>query len=96
MYVKRIVEYIAKYYVLLGGCDAIVFTAGVGENSITTRKQVIDKLAVLGIKIDEEANNVRGIEQKITSDDSKIPAYIIPTNEELMIAKDTYSLILQG
>ena len=96
MYVKRIVEYIAKYYVLLGGCDAIVFTAGVGENSITTRKQVIDKLAVLGIKIDEEANNVRGIQQKITSDDSKIPAYIIPTNEELMIAKDTYSLILQG
>ena len=96
MYVKRIVEYIAKYYVLLGGCDAIVFTAGVGENSIATRKQVIDKLAVLGIKIDEEANNVRGIEQKITSDDSKIPAYIIPTNEELMIAKDTYSLILQG
>jgi len=96
MYVKRIVEYIAKYYVLLGGCDAIVFTAGVGENSVDTRKQVIEKLAVLGIKLDEEANNVRGIEQKITSDDSSVPAYIIPTNEELMIAKDTYSLVLQG
>ena len=76
MYVKRIVEYIAKYYVLLGGCDAIVFTAGVG--------------------VDEEANNVRGEERKITTDDSAVPAYIIPTNEELMIAKDTYSLVLQG
>lgn len=96
MYVKRIVEYIAKYYVLLGGCDAIVFTAGVGENSIMTRKQVLDKLAVLGIKVSDEANNVRGIEQKITADDSSIPAYVIPTNEELMIAKDTYSLVLQG
>ena len=96
MYVKRIVEYIAKYYVLLGGCDAIVFTAGVGENSISTRKQIIDKLAVLGIKLDEEANNVRGVEQKITTDDSLVPAYIIPTDEELMIARDTYSLLLQG
>ena len=96
MYVKRIVEYIAKYYVLLGGCDAIIFTAGVGENSVMTRKQVLDKLAVLGIKLDEEANNVRGVETKITTDDSAVPAYIIPTNEELMIAKDTYSLVLQG
>ena len=96
MYVKRIVEYIAKYYVLLEGCDAIVFTAGVGENSIATRKQILDKLSVLGIKVDVEANNVRGVETKITTDDSKIPAFVIPTNEELMIAKDTYSLVLQG
>ena len=96
MYVKRIVEYIAKYYVLLGGCDAILFTAGVGENSISTRKEILNKLAVLGIKVDEEANNVRGEERKITTDDSAVPAYIIPTNEELMIAKDTYSLVLQG
>ena len=96
MYVKRIVEYIAKYYVLLGGCDAIVFTAGVGENSIMTREQILDKLAVLGIYVDKEANNVRGVETKITTDESTIPAYIIPTNEELMIAKDTYSLVLQG
>ena len=96
MYVKRIVEYIAKYYVLLGGCDAIIFTAGVGENSIDTRRAVLEKLAVLGIKVDEEANNVRGVETKITTDDSSVPAYIIPTNEELMIAKDTYSLVLQG
>ena len=93
MYVKRIVEYIAKYYVLLGGCDAIVFTAGVGENSISTRKEILNKLAVLGIKVDEEANNVRGEERKITTDDSAVPAYIIPTNEELMIAKETEKII---
>lgn len=96
MYVKRIVEYIAKYYVLLEGCDAIIFTAGVGENSISTRREVLEKLSVLGIKVDNTANNVRGVEAKITTDDSSIPAYIIPTNEELMIAKDTYSLVLQG
>ena len=93
MYVKRIVEYIAKYYVLLGGCDAIVFTAGIGENSIMTRQQIIEKLSVLGIKLDSEANNIRGVEQRITTEDSTIPAYIIPTNEELMIARDTYNLI---
>ncbi len=92
MYVKRLVEYIAKYYVLLGGCDAIIFTAGIGENSALTRQQVLEKLEVLGVKLDKEANNVRGIEQKITTEDSKIPAYIIPTNEELMIARDTYNL----
>ncbi len=93
MYVKRIVDFIAKYYVLLGGCDAIIFTAGVGENSIITRKQVLEKLSVLGVKLDEERNNVRGKEQLITADNSKIPAYVIPTNEELMIAIDTYNLV---
>ena len=93
MYVKRIVEYISKYYVLLGGCDAIVFTAGIGENSIMTRKQILEKLEVLGIKVDEVANDVRGKEQRITTEDSSVPAYIIPTDEELMIARDTYNLI---
>ena len=96
MYVNRIVNYIAMYYVEMGGADAIVFTAGVGENSISTRKQIIDKLGALGIKLDEEANNVRGEERKITTDDSKVPVYIIPTDEELMIARDTYSILLQG
>ena len=92
MYVKRIVDFIAKYYVELGGCDAIIFTAGVGENSISTRMQVMDKLACLGVKPDEERNNVRGKETLISADNSKIPVYIIPTNEELMIATDTYNL----
>ena len=92
MYVKRIVDFIAKYYVELGGCDAIIFTAGVGENSISTRMQVMEKLACLGVKPDEERNNVRGKETLISADNSKIPVYIIPTNEELMIATDTYNL----
>ena len=92
IYVRRIVEYIAKYYVLLGGCDAIVMTAGVGENSIPTRKQILDKLSVLGVQIDEERNNIRGEEQLITKDSSKIPVWVIPTDEELIIARDTYEL----
>ena len=92
MYVRRIIDYIAKYYVELGGCDAIVFTAGVGENSIHTRHEVLDDLKVLGIEIDEVANNVRGEEKLITTENSSIPCYIIPTNEELMIARDTYDL----
>lgn len=92
MYVKRIVDFIAKYYVELGGCDAIIFTAGVGENSISTRMEVMEKLACLGVKPDEDRNNVRGKEALISADNSKIPVYVIPTNEELMIATDTYNL----
>ena len=92
MYVDKIVNYIAMYYVELGGADAIVFTAGVGENSISTRKQIVEKLDCLGIKLDEERNNVRGKEALISSDDSKFLVYVIPTNEELMIATDTYNL----
>ena len=92
MYVNKIVKYIAEYYVELGGADAIVFTAGVGENSITTRKQIIDKLACLGIKLDEERNNVRSEVALISTDDSSIKVYVIPTDEEVMIARDTYKL----
>ena len=92
MYVRRIIDYIAKYYVELGGADAIVFTAGVGENSAATRREVIDGLKVLGIEIDEEANNCRGKEVRITKETSSIPCYVIPTDEELMIARDTYNL----
>ena len=92
MFVNKIIDHIAKYYVELGGCDAIVFTAGIGENSAHTRREILDGLAVLGIKIDEEANDCRGVERLITTEDSSIPCYIIPTNEELMIARDTYML----
>ena len=93
MFVRRIIDYIAKYYVELGGCDAIIFTAGIGENSIGTRHEVLDGLAALGIKVDPERNNVRGEERLISSDDSTVPCYVIPTNEELMIALDTMNLI---
>lgn len=94
MYVDRISEYIAKYYITMGGkCDAIVFTAGVGENSISTRKEIIKTLEPMGLILDEEANEVRGKFQLITKKESKIPCYILPTDEEVMIARDTYSLV---
>ena len=92
-YVRRVVDYIAQYYVLLGGADVIVFTAGVGENSIPVRRQICEELACLGIKIDVELNNKRGEMVKISTDDSDVLVYVIPTDEELMIARDTLHLI---
>lgn len=93
MYVRRIIDYIAKYYVEMNGCDAICFTAGIGENSKDTRRDIINGLSSLGVKLDSEANNVRGKERLISTEDSTIKCYIIPTDEELMIAKDTYELV---
>ena len=92
-YVRRIVDYIAQYYVLLGGVDLIVFTAGVGENSVPIRRLVCEKLACLGIKIDLDKNNIIGKVHKISTDDSKVDVYVIPTDEELLIARDTVRLI---
>ena len=92
-YVRRVVDYIAQYYVLLGGADVIVFTAGVGENSIPVRRQICEELACLGVKIDLDLNNKRGETIKISTDDSAIQVYVIPTDEELMIARDTLHLI---
>ena len=93
MYVRRIVDYIAKYYVEMNGCDAICFTAGIGEKSIITRRDIINELGALGVSLDEEANNVKSEERLISTKDSKIACWIIPTDEELMIAKDTLALI---
>ena len=95
MYVKRIVDYIAKYYVELGGCDAIIFTAGVGENAPDMRRMVLESLDCLGIKVDEEKNSVTrlGKEGLISSEDSSVECYVIPTDEEVMIARDTFELI---
>ena len=92
-YVRRIVDYIAQYYVLLGGADMIVFTAGVGENNIPIRREICEKLSCLGIKIDLDLNNVRGEFAKISTKDSRVDVYVIPTNEELLIARDTLRLI---
>ncbi len=93
MYVNRIVDYISMYNTKLEGADAIVFTAGVGENSDVVRKLVIEKLSFMGVKLDEEKNSTRGIDGEISTKDSSIKVYVIPTDEELMIAKDTYELI---
>ena len=93
MYVRRIVDYIAKYYVEMEGCDAIVFTAGIGEKAIDTRRDIINELGVLGVTLDEEANNVKSEERLISTKDSKIECWIIPTDEESMIAGDTLALV---
>lgn len=89
---KRVADYIGSYYVYMGGCDAIVFTAGIGENSAKFRKSVLDRVSILGVHCDEEANNVRGKATLISTPDSKIKAFLIPTDEELCIARDVMRL----
>jgi len=93
MLVRKIVGYISMYNTFLGGADVICFTGGIGENGIDVRKDIMDKISVLGVEASEERNNVRGKLQLITTDDSKISCYVVPTNEELMIAEDTYRLV---
>ena len=93
MFTNMVVKYIASYYVELGGCDALVFTAGVGENSISARVHIVEALKCLGMELDPEKNNVRGEFAKISSDNSSVGIYVVPTNEELMIAEDTKDLI---
>ena len=94
-FIRTVVSYISNYYVELGGADVIVFTAGMGENSIALRAKIIDKLSCLGIKIDNEANDCAGEIRKISTNDSTSLVYVIPTDEELMIAKDTLELVKQ-
>ena len=99
MYHDRIAKYIADYYIELAGkVDAIVFTAGIGENGIESREEIINRLAPIGLSIDKEVNNtIAGYrdkqEGKISSNDSKVDIYVVPTNEELMIIKDTYKIV---
>lgn len=93
MYTQKVANYIAMYNNLLNGADVIVFTAGLGENSKQTRIDIIEKIKSLGVKIDLEKNDFRGEFRLISADDSSIPVYVIPTNEELMIAIDTYELV---
>ena len=91
-YVYTIVKFIGSYIAALGGVDAIVFTAGIGENSPIIRKLILDRLSYLGISVNEEANNRRGNVEEISTPDSKVKAFVIPTDEELMIAQDTVNL----
>lgn len=92
--VQTIVRYIGSYYAELGGCDAIVFTAGLGENSIAMRAAVCNKLKdSMGVIVDDVRNNVRGETRVISADNSKVKVVVIPTNEELVIARDTARLL---
>lgn len=89
----RVIKYIGAYAAAMNGVDAIVFTAGIGENNIDMRKDVCNHLTYLGVKIDEELNKVRGEERVISASDSKVKVLLIPTNEELAIARETLALV---
>ncbi|MCI8393319.1 MAG: acetate kinase [Clostridia bacterium] len=91
-----IAEHIAKYAVSMQGIDAIVFTAGIGENEKNTREAVCNYLAYMGIKIDDELNKSRGKEVELSTSESSIRVFVIPTNEELVIARDTRDLVSKG
>lgn len=92
VYVHSIIRFIGSYIAVLGGVDAIIFTAGIGENSPLLRKMLCERLSYLGIKLVDEANNKRGEEIEISTPDSKVKVFVIPTNEELVIAQDTVEL----
>ena len=98
LFVRRIADFIGQYYVRLGGCDLIIFSAGIGENDPRTRENVINAIGeALGAKIDKELNyNARGKEALISTPDSKIKVAVIPTDEEVMIARDCYNMCLKG
>ena len=92
-YDLNIAQFIAKYMVSMGGADNIVFTAGVGENQFNRRHGICKNLEFLGVKLDEEKNKIKGEEIEISAPDSKIKVWVIPTNEELVIARETLNLI---
>ncbi len=95
MYIYRIAKYVGSYYTILPSCDAVVLTGGVGENSVAVRSWILQSLARLGVKGDEKRNGqtVRGKAGPVTTDDSTLPVWVVPTNEELMIARDTMVLV---
>ena len=86
-------SYIAKCAVAMGGIDVLTFTAGVGEKGPISRKAICEQLEIFGVKLDDEKNKIRGEEAELSAEDSKVKIYTIPTNEELMIAKETLKLI---
>ena len=93
MLAYQVAKFIGAYAMAMGGLDAIVFTAGLGENNTTVRKYIADRLSFVGAFIDEEKNNVRGEYATISTDDSKVKLIVIPTNEELAIAEDTQAIV---
>ena len=93
-FVYQVAGYIGRFTAQMNGVDVITFEAGIGENGITVRKEICDYLGFLGVKIDEEKNNCRGEEVEISTPDSKVKVYVVPTNEELMIARETRDLVM--
>ena len=93
MFEYEIVKYVGSYIAALGGLDALVFAGGIGENGPETRESIVNQLHTFGLKIDAEKNKARGKEVDITGEGSSAKIFIVPTNEELMIARDTKNLI---
>lgn len=93
MYAYRVKKYIGSYAAALGGVNIIVFTGGIGENDTSTRNRIISGLEFMGVKIDPEKANIRGKESVISTDDSSVKVLVVPTDEEFMIARDTYDLV---
>lgn len=93
IFINRVKKYIGSYIAIMGGIDALVFTAGIGENSISIRENICKGLESLNIKIDKELNNIRGEETQVNKDKNSVSILVIPTNEELMIARDTLELV---
>ncbi len=92
-YAYRVAKYIGAYAIGMQGLDAVVFTAGVGENNISLRAKICEYLSIFDTKIDEEKNNIRGEEEIVSTEDSKVKIMVIPTNEELAIARETVALV---
>jgi acetate kinase len=94
MFVRRIVKYIGSYFLMVGNTDAIVFTGGIGEFSVSTRKKILEQLGPIGIKLDEEANKACfGKKGVISTADSALKAIVMPTDEEKMIALTTKKIV---
>lgn len=93
IYEGKIIRYLSNYFVSLGGADVICLAGGVGENAIEVRESLMKRIECLGIKLNKDANNTRGEIVKISTDDSKVAVYVIPTDEEVMIARDTFDLV---
>ncbi|WP_426422972.1 acetate/propionate family kinase [Pediococcus acidilactici] len=92
MFINRVVRFIGSYVAELGGLDAIVFTAGCGENAIEVRQKIADQLSYFGLAVDASRNDVRGKERKISPDNATVDVLVVPTNEELMIVRDVQRL----
>ena len=94
MYTYRIKKFIGSYIAAMGGVDILVFTGGIGENSVITRQAVCRDMSFMGIVIDEEKNQeIRGVEAEINRSDAKVKVLVVPTNEELVIAQDTKTIV---
>ena len=92
MFAYRVKKYIGAYTAAMGGVDAIIFTAGLGENSASMRAKICEGLEYLGTSVDDAKNHIRGKAQEISTEDSKVKIFVIPTNEELVIARDTANI----